>query len=72
LNQLKINCTVKAIIKNKLITLIKILLLVFIYFIGHLAIAQQRQTLLAIFHHPDDDTAIAEVLVKYVGETIWL
>lgn len=31
------------------------------------ASAQGRKTLLAIFPHPDDETAIAEVLAKYAG-----
>ena len=29
------------------------------------AVAQKKQTLLAIFPHPDDEAAIAEVLIKY-------
>ena len=30
-------------------------------------IGQSKKTLLAIFPHPDDETVVAEVLIKYVG-----
>ncbi|MEO7463690.1 MAG: PIG-L family deacetylase, partial [Ferruginibacter sp.] len=45
----------------------KIFVLISILLIGQLAYAQQQQTMLVIFPHPDDETAVAEVLVKYAA-----
>jgi len=36
-------------------------------FLSYTSYAQNSKTLLAIFPHPDDETAIAEVLIKYKG-----
>lgn len=39
-------------------------LMAMLFFVNSLA-AQQKKTLLAFFPHPDDESAIAEVLIKY-------
>jgi LmbE family N-acetylglucosaminyl deacetylase len=39
--------------------------LLFFSFIAHAQMPSKKKTLLAVFPHPDDESAIAEVLIKY-------
>ena len=45
--------------------MLKKTLIFFLLFFSFELFGQNNKTLLAIFPHPDDETAVAEVLIKY-------